>query len=608
MPTLVRFWRGWSIARRLFAANLLFVVLLTGCLAALWVSDAGSRTYEQTSQRMLSVATTIADSPLVVAAASEPDPTSVLQPYAKAVMRDAGVDFITIMDPDGIRWTHPDPGQINKPYVGSMTQAQSGATYSETTTGTLGPSVRVVVPIKDASGDVTGMVAAGVTVSNVQVLVAARLPAVLGLAAALLLAGSLAAWALGRYLKRVTLGWGPEELGQLFAYYESVLHSVREGLILVDTRGSMVLYNDHAALLLGIDPPGPTVASVSTRTPRRATSQSPLSRARVSPPPRPGLASLGLPASLRELLQSGRIATDEVHLAADRLLVVSQRPAQTPGNPAPAGTVATLRDHTELTALAGSLSSTQTLVEALRSQTHEHANRLHAIISLIELDRTREALDFATAEHSESVLLGGEFVSSVTEPFLAALLLGKRAQADERGVILELTASGTLPTNTLDTRELVTLLGNLVDNAIEAAASASLHIESPGKESTGIESPTNESPQPTVWVDLLVADGALTLTVADNGQGLPTTDLDVLGRIGTTGKTSVAPGGRGYGIALIRRATAALGGTITGENDGGAVMTAVVPLAGLPLGPHPQGSRPAGTLPLGPTPEVRNPS
>ncbi|ALV44865.1 hypothetical protein MB46_04420 [Arthrobacter alpinus] len=522
------FWRGWSIARRLLVANLIFVVLLTAGLAVIMVSDAGSRTYEQTHQRMLSVAASIADSPMVIAAATQPNASAALQPYAEAVMRDAHVDFITIMDPQGIRWTHPNPAEIGKPYVGSIAQAQAGNTFFETTAGTLGPSVRVIVPIKNTAGTVTGMVATGMTVSNVQILVAARIPAVLGLAAALLVAGSLAAWALGRYLKRVTFGWGPEELGQLFAYYESVLHSVREGLILVDTRGSIVLHNDHAALLLGIDRPDS------------------------------GLDTLKLPDSLRELLTSGRTATDEVHLAGERLLVVSQRPATLPGKHSPAGTVATLRDHTELTALAGNLSSTQTLVEALRSQTHEHANRLHAIISLIELDRPREALAFATSDHAANVRLGGEFVDTLDEPFLAALLLGKRAQADERGVTLALTASGTLPPKTLDTRELVTLLGNLVDNAIEAAA--------------------GQSQDPTVWVDLLVADGALTLTVADNGPGLPTTDLDVLGRIGTTGKTSVAPGGRGYGIALIRRATAALGGTITGENDGGAVMTAVVPL------------------------------
>jgi two-component system CitB family sensor kinase len=557
------FWRRWSIARRLFTANLLFVLLLTAGVASVMVVDAGSRTYDQTRQRMLSIATALADSPMVLAAAESPDPSAALQPYAVAVMHDAGVDFITVMDPHGIRWTHPNPAEIGKPYVGSIAQAQAGDTYFETTAGTLGPSVRVIVPIKDSAGTVKGMVAAGVTVSNVQVLVSAKLPDVLGLAAALLLAGSIASWLLGRYLKRVTLGWGAEELGQLFAYYESVLHSVREGLVLVDTRGSLVLYNDHAALLLGIDaaavdPAGRTTAGARPRRDGHRGAKHVRAGHRRASDTGPRLDALALPEPLKELLRSGRSATDEVHLAGDRLLVVSQRPALAPGTNVRAGAVATLRDHTELTALAGSLSSTQTLVEALRSQTHEHANRLHAIISLIELDRAREALDFATADLSDTVRLGGEFVGTLDEPFLSALLVGKSAQAQERGVKLELSGSGTLPPGLLDARELVTLLGNLVDNAIDAAA--------------------GQAEEPTVWADLLVADGYLTITVADNGPGLPTTDLNVLGRIGTTGKPSLAPGGRGYGMALIRRAAAALGGTLTAENDGGAVMTAVVPL------------------------------
>lgn len=564
------FWRQWSIARRLFAANLLFVLLLSSALAAVMVADAGSRTYEQTRQRMLSIATALADSPLVLEAAGSADPSAMLENYALAVMKDANVDFITMMNLEGIRWTHPDPAQIGRPYAGSITEAQAGHIHFETTAGTLGPSVRVIVPIKDASGTVKGMVAAGMTVSNVQVLVNARLPALFGLSTALLLAGSLAAWLLGRYLQRVTMGRGPEDLAQLFVYYESVLHSVREGIVLVDTGGDLALYNDHAALLLGLAlPVAPSAAAGSTPAGRagRAGRDRGSRRASRTGPAAPGVDSLHLPESLKELLLSGRTATDEVHSCGDRLLVVSQRAALVPGAITPAGTVATLRDHTELTRLAGSLLSTETLVEALRAQNHEHANRLHAIISLIELDRAQEALNFASEDLSSSIRLGGAFVGTLDEPFLAALLLGKAAQAQERGVGLELSGSGTLPPGLLDMRELVTLLGNLVDNAIDAAAIGS-----------GGQSPE----PPTVWADLLVADGSLTITVADNGPGLPTTDLDVLGRIGTTDKSSIVPGGRGFGMALIRRAAAALGATITAENDGGAVLTVVVPLAPTP--------------------------
>lgn len=552
------FWRRWSIARRLFSANLVFVLLLAAGVATVMVYDAGNRTYEQTRERVLSIATVLADSPAVLDATASADPSIQLQPYALAVMTDANLDFVTIMSPRGIRWTHPNPAEISKPYVGSIRQAQMGQSYTEVTAGTLGPSVRAIVPIKDSAGTVQGMVAAGVRVSNVQVLVAAGLPGVLGLALALLISGSMAAWFLGRYLKRVTLGWGPEELAHLFAYYESVLHSVREGLVLVDTGGSLVLYNDHAALLLGIDP-----ASDQDTAPLGSKGKDAKRRSwkgsgdHESVRSQQSLRSLELPYSLKELLRTGRVATDEVHVAGKRLLVVSQRPAIQAGNKGSAGSVVTLRDHTELTSLAGHLSSTQTLVTALRSQTHEHANRLHAIISLIELDRAREALDFATSDLSDTVRLGEQFVGTLDDPFLTALLQGKISQAQERGVRLELSGSGTLPTGMLDARELVTILGNLVDNGIEAAAGC---------------------PDATVWADLLVAEGTLTVTVADNGPGLATTALDELARIGVSSKQGITAGGHGFGLALVRRAVAALGGTLRAENDAGAVLTAVVPL------------------------------
>ena len=201
--------QGWSIARRLFLANALFIIAMTVFVGTAAFVDARDRGFVAAEERMLSVASAIADNPLVLEASRATDPSAVLQPYALRVTADTGLDFITIMSPDRTRWTHPTDSEIGRPYIGTVTPALSGEPFTETTTGTLGPSVRAVVPITDEQGAVQGLVAAGVKTRTLSIALSARLPAVLAVAQMLLAAGTVAAWLLGRYLSRVTLGWAP---------------------------------------------------------------------------------------------------------------------------------------------------------------------------------------------------------------------------------------------------------------------------------------------------------------------------------------------------------------------------------------------------------------
>ena len=535
--------RDWSIARRLFVGNLLFILLATAMVTAALYFDARDRSYSQAEDRMTSIAMTIADNPLVLTAANSSNPSASLQPYAQKVMSGARVDFITIMAPDRTRWTHPNPAEIGKPYIGSIEQALAGRTYTEITAGTLGPSVRAIVPVKDAGGAVRALVAVGVTVTNVEVALSARLPAVVGIALVLLLGGSVAAWLLGRYLRRITLGWGPERLGQLFAYYESVLHSVRDGLVLVDRNGELVMYNDQAAELLGIEVP-------------------------LEGRPAPRLGALELPESLEELLRSGRTARDEIHLTGSRLLVVSQEPARSPGSRAARsrpgkprasrmGTVATLLDHTVVQRLGDELRSTRTLTDALRAQTHEHANRIHTLVSLLELGRTEQALEFATQDLQLSQRLADEVLASVDEPVVSALLMGKAAQANERGLELNVHVDTDAPTAGISAHDAVTILGNLIDNAFDAAA---------------------DGAEPR-WVEVGLSNeaGSLVLEVADSGGGVEPDAAETILRKGFSTKLSDGPG-RGIGLALVRQTVQRLGGNLRIGRRAGAVFTVTLPV------------------------------
>jgi two-component system CitB family sensor kinase len=543
----------WSIARRLFVAHLLFMLALTAVVGTATFVDARDQAYDEAGRRMAAVATTMADNPLVLDAAGAADPTALLQPYALQVMQDADADFITIMAPDRTRWTHPKVEELGKPYIGSIDAALDGQVFTEITSGTLGPSVRTIAPVKDADGTVRALVAAGVTVNTVDVAVSGRLPALLAIGLALLAGGSAASWLLGRYLRQVTRGWGPEQLAQLFAYYESVLHSVREGVILIDPKGKVVMYNDQAAELLGL-------------TPR--TTEGDGSAADGGRREAPSLAELPLAPSLRELFESGRTALDEIHLTGSRILVVNQGPAVGPGSPAGRsgapvyGTVATIRDRTEIESLGSELETMRTLSDALRAQTHEHANRLHTIVSLMELGRGAEALDFATQDLELSQRLTDDLVGSIEEPVLGALIMGKAAEAHERGVELTLNTGGNgqspAPVTGLAVQDLVAILGNLLDNAIDAAA---------------------EAPAPRLVELTVKASGdALEITVEDSGPGIDPQAVDDIFRHGFSTK-SPGPFGRGLGLALVRQAVQRLGGTMTITSPAGALFRVTLPSA-----------------------------
>lgn len=525
--------RPRSLAGQLFAMQaVLLTVVVAGYALATYLSHR-SEAEEAAGRQAASVARSVADSPSVREAIRSADPSARLQPYAVAVVRDTDVDFVTIMDPQGIRWTHPDPAQIGLPFQGHTGPALQGRTFTETYTGTLGPSVRAVTPVRD--GDrIVGLVSAGIRVEEIGRRVQEQLAALLAVAAGALGLGAIGTYVINARLRRHTHGMNATELSHMHDYHQAALHAVREGLLMLDGQFRVALINDGGRELLGVDQEDVVGRSV---------------------------AELGLPAPLTGALLSSEPRVDEVHLTADRVLVVNTSPV-TGGQRR--GSVVTLRDVTELQSLMGELDSERGFTQALRSQAHEAANRLHTVVSLIELGRAEEAVEFATAELELAQALTDQVVAAVSEPVLAALLLGKTAQANERGVELVVSPDsrlddGLLP-GALPSRDLVTILGNLIDNAVDAAQG-------------GV--------RPRVTVTALTEeDGSeLVLRVGDTGPGVDPDRAEELFRLGYTTKPS-GPGGRGLGLALVRQAVSRHGGTlaVTSGEDGGAVFDVRIPL------------------------------
>ncbi|WP_455754233.1 sensor histidine kinase [Streptomyces erythrochromogenes] len=518
-----------SLAGQLFAMQVLLVaVVVAGCAVFAYATARGQA--EEAARRQAgAVARAVADSPsvreAVRGAARGNDPSVELQPYAQKVRVDSGVDFVTIMAPDGRRWTHPDPRRIGEPFLGNTAPALRGETFSETYTGTLGPSIRVVTPLEDG-GRIVGLVSAGITVRAISDRLGAQLAALVWVAGGALALGGAGTYVVNARLRRHTHGMNAAELSRMYDYHQAALHGVREGLLMLDGQRRITLINDAGRELLGLP-----VDVTGT-----------------------GAADLGLPAPLTGVLLADRPRVDEVHLTADRVLVVNSSPVAGGGR---RGTVVTLRDHTELQSLTGELDHERGFTQALRSQAHEAANRLHTVVSLIELGRAQEAVDFATAELELAQALTDEVVSAVGEPVLVALLLGKAAQAHERGVELVVTADsrsladlGGLP----PARDLVTVLGNLIDNAVDAVTAV---------------------PGARIAVTLRPERDELLLRVADNGPGLPE-GVDVFRR-GWSGKGE----GRGLGLALVAQVAQRYGGAVVAAQGpgGGAEFTVRLPTA-----------------------------
>ncbi|CAL9346224.1 hypothetical protein SUDANB151_00359 [Streptomyces sp. enrichment culture] len=368
------------MAGQVFVMNVVIVLLLVVAAAVALVLQVRHDSQVEARNRSVSVASTFANSPGILEALRSPDPTAVLQPRAEAVRKATGVDFVVVTNPEGIRYTHPKPDRIGKKFVGNIAPALAGKTVTEEIEGTIGPLVQAIVPVKAPGGKVVGLVSAGITTENVGGVADRQLPLVLSAAAVGLALATGGTALVSRRLLRQTHGLGPNEMTRMYEHHDAVLHSVREGVLIVGGEGRLLLANDEARRLLTL------------------------------PPDAEGrhVGALGLPSDLAELLASGQAATDEVHLVKNRLLAINLRPTDVRGGPA--GSVATLRDSTELRALSG------------RAETaRERLDILYAagvgIGTSLDVTRTAEELgelavprfaDYVTVDLFDTVLAGGQ--------------------------------------------------------------------------------------------------------------------------------------------------------------------------------------------------------
>ncbi|WP_166442194.1 sensor histidine kinase [Nakamurella flava] len=540
---------SWSLARRILVLQAVVLVGLVAVALALLLWDANQEAERATGDRVTAIAETVAADPTVRQqiqdrTAGTAGPSGVLEPYAEQVRANTGTDFVVIMWPDGTRLTHPDRNQIGKQYLGTRDAALAGGIGVETYVGTLGPSVRAIVPITAADGQVQGMVAVGVTVERVDSLTARRLWLLAAFAAGAIIVGVIGSVLIARWVRRQTLGLGPRELARTFTYYDAVLASVHEGMLMLDRNGRIVSVNAQAQRLLGLD------RSAIGRTPTEAGLPSHIT-AIVE-------ADAGSTSGAEEL--GGTTTSDELALLDDRTLVISRRPVRVNGRPA--GAVVSMRDHTELTELSGELDRVSSFSEALRAQAHESANRLHTVVSLIELGETEHAVEFALEELEMAQALADRVLDGGGNRAVEALLLAKSAQAAERGIEL-VVRTRVLPADLAPDQDLVTIMGNLLDNAMDVLAGQ------PAGQDRRIEVAASGVDDPAA---------GYRITVSDTGPGMSAGQAAAVFRRGWSTKQARGPAGaRGLGLALVAQAVRRCGGTVVAHPGPGAVFDVWLP-------------------------------
>ncbi|MFB7668575.1 histidine kinase, partial [Kitasatospora sp. NPDC056138] len=358
---------------------LIVLLLVVAAVATLLVQSRSDR-FQAARDRSLAAAEAFAHGPGLVATIEGPNPSAVLQPLTEAARMEGGVDFIVVMNRDGIRYTHPEPQLIGKRFVGTIGPSLQGHTTIESVHGPLGQELQVVVPVTDDHGAVVGLVSAGLKVSRVSSAINRQLPFILGAGAAALALATAGTALVGRRLRRQTHGLGPAEMTRMYEHHDAVLHAVREGVVIMGGEGRVLLANDEARRLLGLssEPEGRLVSE------------------------------LGLEPRTADLLLSRRAVSDEVVPLGDRLLAVNIRPTDLQGGPA--GSVATLRDSTELRALAGKAEVAQGRLRLLYDASV-------SIGTTLDVQRTAEELtevttprfcDYATVDLAEPVLRGDE--------------------------------------------------------------------------------------------------------------------------------------------------------------------------------------------------------
>ncbi len=515
-----------SLAGQFLGLQLLILLAVMAGVLAMSLAQATQNFERVESRRSLSAAENLASIPLVRALLPEAKPRfgSALPSIAESVRSVSGSSESLLVNAGGIVVTASDPSLLGEEFPLGESDVMQGRAWTGATVRGGVKMLEAHVPVLDDQGRPVGFASMGRTYPSLLERLLEATPNLLVYLGVSVALGTLGSLLLSRRVKRQTMGLEPAEITGLVEHREAILHGVKEGVVAIDLRERITLANDAARRLLGWP------QDCEGRT----------------------LQDLSIDAALREVLTMKQAEEDRLVLVGERMVVLNRRPMESRGRLV--GSVTTLRDRTELTTLEKELGATRMTTETLRAQTHEFANQLHTISGLIQLEEYEEVLSYVNGVNFSRTRLLDDVTHRIADPTVAALLIAKSALASERGAGIDLDPGSRLGrVDEALSRDLTTVVGNLVDNAIDAVAGR---------------------PGARVEVRLSEEDGMVVVRVQDSGQGIDPGDLAKIFVQGYSTKTSLSEAGRGFGLALTRLVCLRRGGDVTVANDEGAVFTA----------------------------------
>ncbi len=539
-----RFRRGeLTLAAKVLLLQLAVIAVLLTAVGVLSIRQSNADFSEDRGAQMRSAAEDVAVLPLLRSELEqlrdgEATADEVRRTVAPAAQLGLlyGASEAMVVSTDGVVLAATDPTRVGDRAALGGSDALEGRGWSGDVEQDGGRAVAAHAPvISEEDGALLGIVAAEEAYPSVGDQVATAAPDLalfLGLGAVLGLAGT---WVVSRMVRRSTRGLGTTELANLADQREALLHAIREGVVAVGTDGRVTVMNDAALATLGLEDAGDPVGR--------------------------DVSDLGLdPRVVALLTGEDADAVDALALVGGRVVVFNRGRASTGGRGI--GTVTTLRDRTELVSLQGQLSSNLSITDTLRAQTHEFDNRLHTISGLVQLGEYDEVATLVGTLTRRRAEVEERVTQRLADPAVAALVVAKHAVAAERGVTLELDPGSRLPALAPDeVADLTAVLGNLVDNAVDACAGA---------------------PDPLVELWIHAEPDAVHVRVRDNGPGVPTELRDAVFVRGFSTKQDVL-GGRGIGLPLVRLICSQRGGDVVVDDadpggDPGAEFRVVLPL------------------------------